>query len=67
MPITAHAALSSVLKALPNRSKGTAQLVINCFVKRSLFEKYRRIYRIPKGKAITRQDINEIIRELREV
>ncbi len=67
MTITAHAALSSVLKALPNRSKGMAQTVVNCFVKRTLLEKYRRIYRIPKDKTITRQDINEVIRELREV
>ena len=65
--ITAHAALTKVLKTIPNGgTKGMSQLVINCFVKRSLLEKYRQIYRVPKGKVISRQDVNEVIRELRE-
>jgi hypothetical protein len=65
-PITAHAALTKVLKAIPNGgSKGMSESVISCFVKRYLLEKDGNIYRVPQGKAITREDLNEVIRELR--
>ena len=65
-PITAHAALTKVLTAIPNGgAKGMSESVISCFVKRYLLEKDGSIYRVPQGKAITRDDLNEVIRELR--